>query len=161
MLPGPSILSVKITMLDLTVTLLSASSHCKEQGKDPVLLKDDPLQACVLNLQLIQTYSKVVRMGGGSVGSCPPNVFSLVDRANTVARPGVSLVLKLKLRILMLLFMEFSASVHSKSVRTDLVTSTTDARKVCCLTLQDLMTWCIFPTSVFLEASTQHTVHYS
>lgn len=47
-----------------------------------MFLQNDPLQVCVLNLELLQTHSEVVRMGGESVGSCPPNVFSLPDRAN-------------------------------------------------------------------------------
>lgn len=59
-------------------------------------------------------------MGGESVGSCPPNVFSLADRANTVVEPGVSLVLKLKLCMLMLLFKEFSDFAHRKSARIEL-----------------------------------------
>jgi len=109
-----------------------------------VFLQDDPLQACFLNLQLLQTYSKVVRMHGESVGSCSPDVFSLADRANTVVEPEVSLVLKLKLYILMLLVKEFSDFVHSKSTRKELVTPT-DAQKVCsCFTLHDLMPRYIF-----------------
>ena len=105
-----------------------------------MFLQDEPLQACVLNLELLQTYSEVFRMGGRSVGSCPPNAFSLADRANIVVEPGVSLVLKLKLCMLMLLFKEFSDFVHSKSARIELVTPTTDAQRVClCLTLHDLM----------------------
>lgn len=83
-------------------------------------------------------------MGGESLGSCPSN-FSLADKSNIVVEPGVSLVLKLKLCMLMLLFKEFSHFVHSKSARIELVTPTMDAQKVClCLTLHDLMPCYIF-----------------
>lgn len=52
-------------------------------------------------------------MGGESVGSCPPNIFSMADRANIVVEPGVSLVLMLKLCMLMLLFKKFSDFAQS------------------------------------------------
>lgn len=84
-------------------------------------------------------------MGGESVWSCPPNVFSLADEANIVVEPWVSLVLKRKLCMLMILFKEFSDFMHSRSARIELITPTTDAQRVClCLSLHDLMPCYIF-----------------
>lgn len=81
-------------------------------------------------------------MCGESVGSCPPNIFSMADRANIVVEPGVSLVLKLKLCMLMLLFKKFSDFAQSKSSRIKNLCT-----KVCqSLTLHDLMPWYIFVT---------------
>lgn len=96
-----------------------------------MFLQDDPLQACVLNLQILQTSLRVLRMDGESMGSYPPNVFLTVDRTNVAVASGVNIVLKLKLFTLMLLFKEFSNFVCSKSARIELVALTTYAQKVC------------------------------
>lgn len=88
-------------------------------------------------------------MCGESVGSCPPNIFSMADRANIVVEPGVSLVLKLKLCMLMLLFKKFSDFAQSKSSRIKNLCT-----KVCqSLTLHDLMPWYIFVTKVMQSLS--------